>query len=213
MATPVLSELRAGISDLTGRLHRAGGRLVEDRRGRIETLGRSLARVPDLLELADQRFTLARSRLGAALERNVAVHRTSLVRVGSRLNPALLQRPQTVHQDRLTRLTARLQPAMTRAVDRARERLVSLSKLHLSVDPSAPLKRGFARVHRLDGGLVREGAGLSAGEAVRLVFADVDRNAVIDGTGSAEVPAPKTPPRPVKSVRPPPTPPNQGDLF
>jgi exodeoxyribonuclease VII large subunit len=74
---------------------------------------------------------------------------------------------------------------MTRAVDRARERLISLSKLHGSVDPSAPLKRGFARVHRMDGGLVREGAGLSAGEDVRLVFADMDRKAVIDG--AAEV--------------------------
>ncbi len=211
MATPVLSELRAGIADLTGRLHRAGGRLVEDRRGRIETLGRSLARVPDLLELAEQRFTLARSRLGAALERNVAVHRTSLVRIGSRLNPALLLRPQTVHQDRLIRLTARMLPAMIRAAERAQERLISLSKLHASVDPSAPLKRGFARVHRMDGGLVREGQGLSAGETVRLVFADTDRNAVIDGAAGPDLPPPT--PRPAKAPRLPSAPPNQGDLF
>ncbi|OXE35721.1 MAG: exodeoxyribonuclease VII large subunit [Phenylobacterium zucineum] len=208
MATPVLSELRAGISELTGRLHRAGGRLVADRRGRIETLGRSLARVPDLLELADQRFTLTRSRLGAGLERNVAVHRTHLVRVGSRLNPTLLQRPQTLHLDRLTRLSARLQPAMGRAVERAYERLVGLSKLYASVDPSAPLKRGFARIHRPDGRLVREGAGLAQGEAVRLVFADLTRQAVIDdSTGTLAV---KSVLRPPKSTRPPP---NQGDLF
>jgi len=208
MATPVLAELRAGISDLTGRLHRAGGRLVEDRRGRVETLRRSLARVPDLLELAEQRFTLAKSRLGAALERNVAVHKTNLVRVGARLNPALLQRPQTVHQDRLIRLSVRLQPAMTRAVDRAQERLLSLSKLYASVDPSAPLKRGFARVHRLDGGLVREGASLASGEAVRLVFADTERQAVIDGTTDA--PAGKPAARTPKSSH---RPPDQGDLF
>ncbi|MCA6240186.1 MAG: exodeoxyribonuclease VII large subunit, partial [Phenylobacterium sp.] len=52
MATPVLAELRAGLADLSGRLHRSGGRLVSDRRGRVETLGRSLDRVPDLVELA-----------------------------------------------------------------------------------------------------------------------------------------------------------------
>lgn len=215
IATPVLAELRALTSDLTSRLHRAGGRLVDDRRGRIETLSRSLARVPDLLELAEQRFNHAKSRLGAALERNVAAHRTELIRAGSRLTPALLLRPQTVHAERLARLAARMQPAMARNLDRAGERLLSLSKLHASVDPSAPLKRGFARVHRADGGLVREGASLSAGESVRLVFADTARDAVIEGTaGSAPSPAAPTPaPARAPRSRPAAAPPNQGDLF
>ena len=207
IATPVLTELRAGIADLTSRLHRSGGRLVEDRRGRVETLNRSLVRVPDLLELAAQRFNHAKTRLGAALERNVAAHRTQLIRTTSRLNPALLQRPQIVQTERLGRLALRLQPAMARSLDRTAERLASLAKLYTSVDPSAPLKRGFARVHRVDGGLVREGASLSAGENVRLVFADQAREAVIEGT-------PHAAPLATAKVRPPKSPSaNQGDLF
>jgi exodeoxyribonuclease VII large subunit len=214
IATPVLAELRGLTLDLASRLHRSGGRLVEDRRGRIDTLGRSLARVPDMLELAEQRFNHAKSRLGAALEKNVAAHRTELVRAGARLTPALLQRPQTVHADRLARLAVRLPPAMARGLDRAGERLVSLGKLYASVDPSAPLKRGFARVHRADGSLVREGLGLQAGEGVRLVFADTAREAVIDGTPADPATLPPTPPKPApRPAAKPKAPPNQGDLF
>lgn len=215
MATPVLAELKAYIGDLSGRLHRCGGRTVEDRRGRVEHAGRALARVPDLVEMAAQRFNLASSRLGAGLSRNVAAHHTDLVRVSSRLSPGLLQRPQQVHADRLARLVLRLKPAMERGLDRTAERLSSLAKLYASVDPSAPLKRGFARVHRPDGSLVREGASLVSGEGVKLVFTDQSREATIDGTPSAR-PTPAVPaatPKPARAPKAPPAPSNQGDLF
>lgn len=214
MATPVLPELRAYLGDLSARLHRSGGRTVEDRRGRVEHAGRALSRVPDLVEMAAQRFNLASSRLGAGLSRNVAAHGTDLVRISSRLNPGLLQRPQQVHSDRLARLTVRLKPAMDRGLQRTAERLTSLSKLYGSVDPSAPLKRGFARVHRADGSLVREGGSLVSGEGVRLVFADQSREATIDGTPTAAPSAPPAPTaaKPARAPKPP-TPSNQGDLF
>ncbi|MFD1189226.1 exodeoxyribonuclease VII large subunit [Phenylobacterium conjunctum] len=259
MATPILSELRAAVADLSARLHRSGGRLVEDRRTKVSSLERSLARVPDLVELAGQRFNLAKSRMGAALERNVAAHRTELVRVGSRLTPALLQRPrqaqaerlagvgarltaglernvsahrsdlgriaarlspsllqrpQQVQADNLARLTARLAPAVQRKLERLSERLDGLAKLHASVNPDTPLARGFARVTRADGSLVRQGAGLGAGEAVSLVFADTTRQAVIDGAADpAAQPKPAPAARPARPAKPPASTSNQGDLF
>jgi exodeoxyribonuclease VII large subunit len=254
MATPVLSELRAAIGDLTARLHRGGGRMVDDRRARVEHAGRALGRVPDLVEMAAQRFNHAASRLAAGLARNVAAHHTDLIRVSSRLSPGMLQRPQQIQAERLAgvsarlaagldrnvglhrtelgrvsarltpvllqrpqqlqaemlgRISIRLRPAMTRGLERMAERLTSLSKLHASVDPSAPLKRGFARVHRSDGSLVREGATLARGEGVRLVFADAERQATIDGTPAAAA-APAKPARPAKPAT---APPAQGDLF
>lgn len=192
MATPVLSELRAGLADLSGRLHRLGGRLVEDRRGRLGVLEGALKRVPDLIELAEQRLGLARNRLGAALGRNVAVHETRLARISGRLQPGLLQRPGEIRAQRLAELSGRLGPALSRDLSRSGERLVALSARLRSADPSAPLARGFARVHRTDGRLVREGASLSPGDAVRLVFADAERDAVIEPAGGR---------------------PRQGDLF
>ncbi|UTP40426.1 exodeoxyribonuclease VII large subunit [Phenylobacterium sp. LH3H17] len=255
MATPVLSELRAGIADLSARLHRGGGRMVEDRRGRVQNAGRALARVPDLVEMAGQRFDLVASRLGAGLARNVAAHETALVRAGARLTPmllqqpqriraerlkgvgerltaslersvtlrrnelnrvcarlipSLLQRPQQLQADALSRIAVRLRPAVDRGLERAGERLTSLGKLYASVNPDAPLKRGFARVERPDRSLVREGGSLVSGESVRLIFADQAREATIDGTPTSAAAAAPKPARPAKPAA---TPSAQGDLF
>ncbi len=210
MATPVLAELKALTSDLNSRLHRSGGRMVADRRGRIEAADRALKRVPDLLRLAEQRFDIISGKLGAGLARNAAVHERELVRVASRLSPLLLQRPQAVQTTRLDSLTARLRPSMRRGLERLSERLQSLSKLHASVDPDRPLQRGFARVARADGTLVHAGAGLVAGEPVAITFGDrTTRQAVIDGDPGQHPPAPAKPVRPRRTQEPPP----QGELF
>jgi exodeoxyribonuclease VII large subunit len=210
MATPVLAELRAAVGDLDSRMHRCGGRVVEERRARVAHAERALQRVPDLVRLAEQRFDIVSGRLTAALAKNAAVHERDLVRVASRLSPLLLQRPQAVQRQRLDAVAVRLQPAVTRGVERAAERLASLAKLHLSVDPDRPLQRGFARVARADGALVRAGADLVPGEAVAMTFGDkVTRHAVVDGEGADPVarPAQKAvkPKKPATSA--------QGDLF
>jgi exodeoxyribonuclease VII large subunit len=199
MATPVLAELRAAIADHQRRLFRLGARLVEDRRQRLA--GARLPRKEDLLGLAGQRFDLASRRLGAGLQRNVAVHEQAFARVSSPLKPGILVRHHQTETDRLTRLTARLEPATRRRLERADDRLTALAKLYQSLNPDGPLNRGFARVERADGGLARSAKGLASGEAVTLVFADGKRGAVVDG--AARTPTPKTKP-PAG---------DQGDLF
>jgi exodeoxyribonuclease VII large subunit len=122
MATPVLSELRAGLSDLHARLHRCGGKVVEDRQGRVQSAGRSLARVPDLVEMAAQRFNLAAGRLSAALQRNAAAHERDLVRVASRLSAGLLLRPQEAQAQKVQLLGGRLTSGLQRnAADHGRD--------------------------------------------------------------------------------------------
>ena len=209
IATPILAELKAAVSDLSARMHRCGGRAVEDRRGRVEAAGRSLNRVTDLVELATQRFGIVSGRLAAGLAKNAAAHERNLVRVSARLSPLLLQRPQAVQKQRLDGAVARLQPGVLRGLERASERLGALSKLYVSVDPDRPLQRGFARVTRADGSIVHAGAALSSGEGVAIKFGDqVTRQAVIEGTPS-EAPAPP----PAKSPKPKPRSSAQGDLF
>jgi exodeoxyribonuclease VII large subunit len=252
MATPVLAELKAVVSDHGARMHRCGGRVIEDRRGRIQHAERTLRRAPDLVEMAAQRFGIIAGRLGAGLARNAAAHERDLVRVATRLSPMLLQRPQsilrqrlnalgerlgaglarnveahhrdlqrvagrltpmllerpqTLQNDRLSALAGRLQPAANRRLDLLSERLGSLGKLHLAVDPERPLERGFARVTRGDGSVVRQGASLSPGELVDIKFGDrVSRPAVIDGAPAPA--APKPAPRKAQT-----SPSAQGDLF
>ena len=208
MATPVLAELKALVGDLGARMHRCGGRAVEDRRGRVAAAGRTLARATDLVELAAQRFGLVSGRLAAGLARNAAAHERDLVRVSARLSPLLLQRPQAVQRQRLEGAAARLQPGVMRGLERAGERLEALAKLYVSVDPERPLQRGFARVTRGDGSIVHAGASLAGGEAVAIKFGDrVTRQAVIEGAAAA--PGPK----PARGTKPKATTPPQGDLF
>jgi exodeoxyribonuclease VII large subunit len=209
MATPVLAELKAAVADLGARMHRCGGRVVEDRRSRVAAADRALMRVPDLVRLAEQRFDIVSGRLAAGLARNAALHERDLVRVASRLSPLLLQRPQEVQRQRLEAVTQRLGPATERKLDRLSERLDALAKLYTSVDPDRPLQRGFARVTREDGSLVRAGASLESGETVSMVFGDkVTRKAVVDGAEAA----PTSSPKPAKPRAKTPSP-VQGDLF
>jgi exodeoxyribonuclease VII large subunit len=161
--------------------------------------------VPDLVELAAQRYGIVSGRLGAGLAKNAAIHERDLVRVASRLSPLLLQRPQAVQRQRLGALAVRLRPSMARRLERLAERLEGISKLHASVDPERPLERGFARVTRADGSIVRAGATLASGEEVAIKFGDkATRQAVIDGAAPG--------PRPVRP-RSKAEPPRQGDLF
>jgi len=203
MATPVLADLKAQLSDLDARLHRSGARLVEDRRARVLAAERALRRTPDLLRLAEQRFDLVAGRLAAGLARNLAIHERALAGIASRVTPLLLQRPIGVQRDRLAALAARLEPAARRRLERASDRLAALSRLHAAADPDRPLALGFARVSTPEGELVRAGARLAAGQPVDITFADrATRRAVIDG-------GPTPAARPKARL----APPAQGDLF
>jgi exodeoxyribonuclease VII large subunit len=205
IATPVFAELRAAVSDSQARLMRAMARQSETLRNRLTAASRGLPRPNDMLALARQRFDLAAGRLGAALDKNAAVHERRLAGVAGRLSPGLLQRPIQTKTDRLADLWRRLPPALDRRLVRAGEILTSLDKLRLSLNPDGPLKRGFARVHRQGGGLARHAGELEAGEPVRLVFQDGARGAVVDGE-----------PRPARRASERATKPGgvaQGDLF
>ena len=212
IATTILAELKAFVGDLSARMHRSGGRAVEDRRGRVQAAGRALTRVQDTVELAVQRFGIVAGRLAAGLARIAAAHVRDLVRISSRLSPLLLQRPQAVQRQRLDGVAGRLRPGVLRGLERATERLGALTKLYASVDPDRPLQRGFARVTRADGSIVHAGADLASREPVAIKFGDqVTRQAVIEGAAT-DAPSPKAASR-AAPPKPKPASTAQGDLF
>jgi exodeoxyribonuclease VII large subunit len=240
IATPVLGELRALVSDYDRRLNRSGARLIEDRRTRMVSAARGLPRPADLLALAQQRFDIAAGRLDAALGRNTAVHAQALLRVTARLSPEALGRQRQMKADRLGDLTRRLDLAARRAPDRVAEharlpalwnrlnaagerrlrrdedRLANLEKLRQSLNPRRPLDLGFALVRKADHSIVRSAANLGPGDWVSLQFGDGERNAVVDDSAPPAVaPAAIAAAAPPKPARPKPTTPkpDQGDLF
>jgi exodeoxyribonuclease VII large subunit len=201
MATPVLAELAAALADYQRRLMTCGARVVEHRRTRLSAAARGLPRPQELLGLATQRLDIAAGRLGAALQRNVAAHAHALAAPAGALKPGLLHRPLELKAARLAEIGARLAPLLERRLRREAERLTSLDKLHQSLDPKGPLRRGYALVHRGGGALARSAAALSPGEAVELEFQDGRRAATIDGA------KPPARPKPARVA------PAQGDLF
>lgn len=207
MATPVLADLKAATAELDRRLARAAGRLVEDRRTALRAAARGLPLRPeDLLALPQQRFDLVASRLGAALGRNVAAHERDLLRVTARLTPSTAGRQLGRSRERLQELLRRLTTALARVPAREAERLARTGRLLESLNPDRPLEHGFARIHAADGQLVRRAADLSAGDALRLVFADGARAARVED-GQPSKPRERRPAAPAAK------PSDQGRLF
>ncbi|WP_409020216.1 exodeoxyribonuclease VII large subunit [Brevundimonas vesicularis] len=212
IATPVLADLRYGLSDLDGRLTRAGARVLEDRRTRLRAAARGLpARPEDLLALPQQRLDHAATRLASALQRNVAVHERHLAVASGRLTRQLLDRAIERRNDRLTAFSIRFTPAMKRQLDRDAQRLGALSRALATLDPKRP-KPGFARIEDEHGGMIASAAELSAGQSVQIVFGDGARGALIEGAAPPASPATVPPSRPARP-RPAPKSIDQGDLF
>jgi exodeoxyribonuclease VII large subunit len=200
-ATPVLAELAASLADYERRLLACGGRTIELRRTRLSAASRGLPRPQDLLALATQRLDIAAGRLSAGLQRNVAVHAHVLAGPAAALKRGLLDRPIALKQHRLAEVAARLPPILARRLQREGERLASLERQRVSLNPEGPLERGYALVRRADGALARSAKALAGGEPVTLKFGDGERGAVIDGA------APRLPRRAASGGA------GQGDLF
>lgn len=214
MAAPVLAELRAFVDEQGRRLTLASARMIEDRRTHLRAASRGLpSRPEDLLALPGQRLDLATSRLGASLQRNIAVHERALTGTASRLSSAALLRSLAARRERLDELHARLTSALSRTVPRESERLSRLSRLLLSLNPNSPLKRGFARVHKSDGTLVHAAGELSRGDGIRLFFDDGNIEAVIDPPPPGEKAGPEKAAPARKAPRAAAPPSRQGDLF
>jgi exodeoxyribonuclease VII large subunit len=235
MATPELAELKLQLIGMDQRLTRSMSQTLDGLHTRVTAAGRGLPRPADLLGLAAQRFDHAAARLSGALGRNIELHARDLTRWSSRLTPVLLERPGRLKADRLSELSQRLagaarrkaadaeararlpslqqrlDAAMGRRIQLAAGEVARLDQLRRSLDPNGPLTRGFARVHLADGKLVRSATSLSAGDGVKLVFADGDRTAVVQ---DGEPPAARAAPKRAEPVKKPPTGGlSQGDLF
>ena len=233
MATPVLSDLKAMILGFEQRITRCARHVLETRGQRFESAARRLPRHEALLAIQAQRFDLAAGRLSAALDRNVDAHERDLIRASSRFTPGLVQRPaevkghrlgdliarlagvgdriapDTARRARLPELDRRLAAALTRGIDRSIERLTGADQLLRSLNPEAPLARGYAMILKSDGRLARTASGLTSGETVTLKFADGARTAQIGvGASPGEPAKERRPAQPRKALSD-----NQGNLF
>jgi exodeoxyribonuclease VII large subunit len=75
-------------------------------------------------------------------------------------------------QERVTSLAERARRCLGAALARADDDISHLRARLLALAPSATLRRGYAIVQRADGAVIRQAAGVPAGESLTLRFAD-----------------------------------------
>ena len=208
-AVPVRAELAAGIADLAARQMRSASRPVTLGRERLEACSQRLPRPDVLLQASAQALDDATERHRRALVDRVGIGRAMLDQVAARLAPPTLQWRVTQARERLD--ATRLAPAMlTTRLERAGERLDAGVGMLRSLDPKAPLKRGYALVFGPGGDLVRSADAAGKLGSLTLEFAD---GRIAASTGDTPPPASPPPPPPSPRRKSPPPHPGQGDLF
>jgi len=202
MAVPVRAELIARIADAERRMVGAGARLIEERRLRIEGLGRGLPRPDALLDAARQGLDDRGERLGLGLKALVAARRhgldrvplldttlrallrhkrTDLHAVAGRLRPHPLVGEIGRGRDRLAEMTVRLTAGGRRLVEQARLRLDHGSSLLDSYSYQRVLERGFVLVRDHEDLPLVSVAMATPGLNVTLNFHDGSAEAVVVG--------------------------------
>ncbi|MXO60430.1 exodeoxyribonuclease VII large subunit [Altererythrobacter salegens] len=199
IAVPVLRDLTATLDEFALRQRKSVMRPVTLGRERLEA---RVARFPQpeaLVAAKAQALDDLAERLRRGLADRAGKGRERLSEL--RLSPAMLQRGLRDAQQRLN--SVRLVPALvTRPLAERGERLAALERLRRSLDPKAPLERGYALVSASGHPVVSSRAVAAAQPVLTLEFAD----------GSVEVSplgVSRSKPRPVAQAKRP----AQDDLF
>ena len=182
-AVPVRTQLIEQVEGYGARL--SGGLLrgMERRRTELRAVTARLPRPEALLAFAQQRFDRGAERLGFALLSNTRAAQARLDRVAGRLRRETLQQDIARRTQRLGELDGRLRSALQRGVADDTRRLQQTGRLLDTLSHRSVLARGFALVTTEAGAVVRRADALSAGDAVKLTFADGAAGAVIGGDG------------------------------
>ncbi len=171
MAVPVRGELLASLSDLQARKSRAAVRLLNLSRERLEQRARRLPAPQALLEGQAQRLDDLGDRLRRALVHRTGLAATLLAQRAAGLRPAVLT--SRLQQGHAALVAQRLRPAVVlQRIDAARAQVGALDRLRRSLDPEAPLARGYVLVKAADGSLVRSRDAAAAQALLHLKFAD-----------------------------------------
>ncbi len=186
LAVPVLGELSATLADFHARKQRGMVRLMAHTRERLEQRGGRLPQPQALLQGQAQRVDDLGERLRRALVHRTEIAGAALARHAGALRPALLTARVGRERERLAGLRLRPEQVLQH-IENARHRVDALDRLRRSLDPEAPLLRGYVLVTDAAGHVVKDRATAAQRAALRLKFADGALDVVPQGT----IPAPK----------------------
>ncbi len=171
MAVPVRAELAGALAELEARRQRAIGRHVAQARERLDQRARRLPQPHSLLAAQAQRLDDWGERLRRSLGHRTEIAGALLARHAGALRPALLEARLRRERERLA--AQRLRPeTVIQRIDSARNRVDALDRLRRSLDPDAPLLRGYVLVTDAAGWVVKTRAVAAEESTLTLKFAD-----------------------------------------
>ncbi len=192
MAVPVRAELAAMLNELEARRQRAIGRQLATARERLDQRARRLPQPQALLQAQAQRLDDLGDRLRRSLSHRTDLARAQLARHAGALRPALLDARLRRESERLHAL--RLRPeALLQRIATVRQRVDALDRLRRSLDPEAPLLRGYVLVTDAAGQVVKTRS-VAQGEA-ELTLKFADGTLAVTPRGARAKPAPATTPQ------------------
>lgn len=171
----------------------------------------ALARLPaihSLLVQAKNNLVRWSDRLAPALSVNIAKHDVQLDHLKLRLKTDAIEKDITHKHETLSRFESDMARSVKLGLEKQANRLAQASKLLDAFSYQSVLERGFVVVTDEAGKLIRQGATLSAGQAVTLGFKDQSRQAVIAGGKAPQKPLKKAIAKPLKTDQK-----KQQDLF
>jgi len=188
MAVPVRAELQVAVLDHERRMLRATGRLVQERRVRVEGLARGLPSRDSILALPAQRLDAAAERLADRTRALLLDRRHRTVALAAKL-----KEPKALVAELKSRIETSgklIGLGVGRTLRDEQARLERLGDLLESVSFKRVLERGYAAVRDEAGLPVTVAAATTPGQAVSLQFSDNSVGATI--SGKPPVPAKKT---------------------
>ncbi|MFC3052805.1 exodeoxyribonuclease VII large subunit [Kordiimonas pumila] len=200
MAVPVREELVYTVADYGRRLVGQKNIMIRDRSERLKGLARGLPKPRDMLGLLSQRFDELAERLPRGLISIAQAKSIRLNRLLGGLSAGRLSQLLSFRSNQLEVNGKRLQPLYTRRLADLSSRLEGTGRMLDSLSYERVLDRGFALVEDANGTPVSKAQALSAGDMLKLRFADDSRQVqVVEGGGvvppSSQAPAKKTPPK------------------
>ena len=196
MAVPVRAELMGYIADQGARVAQAAARLLEDKRGQLMLLAKSLGDPLMLINAKTQQLDMVSVKLQHNLQHLIAQNAQRVLQAAARLKhprDILAMRGQS-----LSRWGEQLQKAGGQVLDKAQQRLTHADKMLQAYSFQNVLKRGFTVVRDADGALITQAEALAAGQSVDIEFYQGQkRRAVVDGAASVAT-APAKPAKPSK---------------
>jgi exodeoxyribonuclease VII large subunit len=180
LAVPSRSELAAQLAQTGARLLGGLGRLMQERRLRLQRAERGLPDLGALLATWRQRLDDRAERLRMALPRFVAMKGERLPVLGERLRGGLRQ-SLAKQGTRAAAVLTRLRPAPLEArLREARARIEGLAARLASVSHEQVLARGYALVLDRKGNLLARAAAIAPGMSLTLKLADGEVAATAD---------------------------------